>query len=619
VTGSTTIPSAPLRLFPRRGYTYLAALAVAALAACGDNGVGPLGPPSGLAVVAGANQQGTVGDPVPEPPSVQVRDAEGRGVPGISVKFDVVSGGGAVTGDSVVTNDEGIATVGEWRLGPLPGINTLRAQTIDHPYQLTISATAGVGAPSSIQIVSGGANLAAVVGQDVIPRPTVRVRDAFGNPVPGVTITWVVVEGGGSLTGPNTSVTDAEGRATVSGWRMGPVSGVNRLQARTANGIVATFSANGIGVPQAILPESPTSQEGFINFAVPKTARVRVLDEFGANIVGLPVVFKITSGTGKLIGDTVITDASGIAALGDWKMGATGFSEVTATVPGFTGPAATFSISGVARAFTIDVRFLNTPPADLRDAYIAGAMRWMEVIVGDLPDYPYVQASALECFDGVVLPPTNETVDDVIIYAALVPIDGPSNIIGQASQCVERAGSHLTVVGGMRFDVADANGLLTTGRFTTVVVHEMGHVLGLTEGRFAALGLGVGLGGSDPYFTGNAALAAWPSLGISYSGNLIPLHNADGPGSADHHWRESVLGDELMTPFVEDAGVYMPLSAITVGALSDIGYFVNPGSADPFLPTLRIGRSDAGRFLLNEIIYPTKWRLTTRGQLEPIN
>ena len=66
-----------------------------------------------------------------------------------------------------MTNSEGVATVGEWRLGPLPVENRLRAQTIDHPYQVTIEATAGVGAPSSLQIVTGGANLAAVVGQEV--------------------------------------------------------------------------------------------------------------------------------------------------------------------------------------------------------------------------------------------------------------------------------------------------------------------------------------------------------------------------------------------------------------------------------------------------------------------
>jgi hypothetical protein len=625
VTRSTTIHCPPLRPRLARLGAIVPVVLLAILTACGtDNGVGPVGPPAGLQVVAGDDQLGTVGAPVPQPPSVRVRDADGRGVAGVSVRFDVISGGGSVTGDSVVTDSEGLATVGEWRLGPLPVENVLRAQTIDHPYQVTIEATAGVGAPSSLQIVSGGANLSAVVGQEVIPRPTVRVRDAFGNPVPGATVTWVVTEGGGSIIGPNTSVTDAEGRATVTGWRLGPVSGINRLQARTANGLVATFTANGIGVPDALIPESPTSQTGFINFAVPRTARVRVSDALGGNIAGLPVVFKITSGTGKIIGDTVITDIDGIAALGDWKMGVTGFSEVTATVAGFTGPSAVFTATGTPRAFVIDVRFLSVPPADLRDAYIAGAMRWMEVIVGDLPDVQFNAPTSFDCFgSGFVIPPMTEVIDDVVIYARIGVIDGVDNVIARATACFntssERPTSKLTIIGGMEFDVADATKLLNDGRFTAVVVHEMGHVLGLDRDRFQDLGVGVGLGGTDPYFTGNAALAAWPSLGLSYSGNLIPLHNANGSGSADHHWRESVLGNELMTPFVEDPGVYMPLSAITVGAMSDLGYLVNPASADPFLPSLGARQSVSEGFLLNEEIYPTRWRLTAGGRPVPIN
>lgn len=585
----------------------LSLLTLTALAACGDGGTtGPVGPPAGLSAVSGDNQVGTVGAAVATPPSVRVRDANGRGVPGVSVKFDVIAGGGAVTGDSVVTNSEGLATVGEWRLGPLPVTNTLRAQTIDHPFQLNLSATAGVGAPSSIQVVTGGASLAAVVGQEVVPRPAVRVRDAFGNPIPNTTVTWVVVAGGGSLIGPNTTTTDADGRAQVGGWRMGPTSGVNQLQARTSNGIVATFNANGIGIPAALQMASPPSQDGFINFAVPKTARVRVIDGFGANIAGLPVVFKLTSGTGSIIGDTVITDANGVAALGDWKLGASGFSQVTATVPGFTGPEAVFTATGVAKAFTIDVRFVNSPPPDLRDAYIAGAMRWMEIIVGDLPNHN-LSTAASACVNGITIPALNEIVDDVIIYARIAPNDGPGNILAQAGTCSggERPGSFLSVLGAMDFDSDDAQRLHVVGQFVDVVTHEMGHVLGMTAGRFSDLGLIIGRGAADPYFTGVQAIAAWPLLGITYSGNLVPLADQGGGGTRDHHWRESVMTTELMTGFINNnPSVPMPLTAVTIGLFADIGYVVDMAAADPFTPALRApGAATTGRVPIIERLY----------------
>jgi lysophospholipase L1-like esterase len=50
-------------------------------------------------------------------PSVKVTDADGFGVGGVSVTFSIRSGGGSLTGANVVTNAQGIATVGSWTLG----------------------------------------------------------------------------------------------------------------------------------------------------------------------------------------------------------------------------------------------------------------------------------------------------------------------------------------------------------------------------------------------------------------------------------------------------------------------------------------------------------------------
>jgi hypothetical protein len=550
--------------------------------------------------------------PVPISPTVRVRDASGRGVAGISVRFDVVGGNGSVSGDSVVTNSDGEATVGEWRLGPVPGINTLRAQTLDHPFQITVSATSTPGAPSSVQIVTG-ASLSAVVGQEVVPRPSVRVRDPFGNPIPGATVTWQVIDGGGAIIGPTTTTTNAEGLAQVTGWRLGTTSGTNRLQARTANGISATFSALAIGIPSVIEAVSPVNQDGYLNFGVPKTARVKVLDIDGAIVPGIPVVFKVVAGDGTIAGDTVVTDNDGIAALGDWRLGASGFSQVSATVPGFTGPEALFTANGVAKAFTIDVRFVGPLTADIRDAYIAGAMRWMEIITGDLPDRAVNRPTPWTCANYTV-PPVTETVDDVIIFAAVMAGDGPGTVLGSANTCLEdRPGpDYRTVVGGMQFDISDANLLINDGRFLSVVIHEMGHVLGFNGNRFSQKGLITGFGGGDPFFTGPVGRAAWPLLGISYGGELIPLEtNVEGPGTANHHWRESILQNELMTGFVENPGVPMPISAITVGAFTDLGYLVNPDAADTFAPAIRRQQPGAGQgFWLRHVETPDGKRVT---------
>ena len=59
------------------------------------------------------------------------------------------------------------------------------------------------------------------------------------------------------------------------------------------------------------------------------------------------------------------------------------------------------------------------------------------------------------------------------------------------------------------------------------------------------------------------------------------MENAEGgAGSQDGHWRESVFGNEIMSPFVSDH--VEPLSAITIQSLADLGYSVDVSKADPY-------------------------------------
>ena len=58
----------------------------------------------------------------------------------------------------------------------------------------------------------------------------------------------------------------------------------------------------------------------------------------------------------------------------------------------------------------------------------------------------------------------------------------------------------------------------------------------------------------------------------------MPLETSGRSGTAGAHWSESVFGNELMTEFISE--VPDPLSAVTVGALQDMGYTVNYSAAD---------------------------------------
>lgn len=73
------------------------------------------------------------GEETPTKPSVRITDAENRPVPGVTVTFTVVSGGGTIEGGTQVTNSFGVATVGRWILGRNFGLNHIVASSPNLP------------------------------------------------------------------------------------------------------------------------------------------------------------------------------------------------------------------------------------------------------------------------------------------------------------------------------------------------------------------------------------------------------------------------------------------------------------------------------------------------------
>jgi adhesin/invasin len=171
---------------------------------------------------------------------VIVKDANGNPKPDVSVTFTVASGGGSVTGATVSTNSSGIATVGSWTLGPVVGTNVLNAAT-GSLGGVSFTATSIAGAAASLAKNSGD-NQAVQSGTAVPTPPSVIVRDANGNPKSGVTVTFAVASGGGSITGAS-AVTNASGVAAVGSWTVGTTPGVNTMSASVAGLSSVTFTA----------------------------------------------------------------------------------------------------------------------------------------------------------------------------------------------------------------------------------------------------------------------------------------------------------------------------------------------------------------------------------------
>lgn len=95
--------------------------------------------------------------------------------------------------------------------------------------------------------VNAGNAQTATAGTAVVVAPSVKVTDTNSSGVAGITVTFAVTSGGGSVVGGN-ATTGADGIATVTSWTLGAVAGVNTLTAAVPDlaGSPVTFSATAI-------------------------------------------------------------------------------------------------------------------------------------------------------------------------------------------------------------------------------------------------------------------------------------------------------------------------------------------------------------------------------------
>ncbi len=305
------------------------------------------GTPANVTIIAGDGQSATVGTAVATAPKVRVTDANGNPVPGVTVAYAVVTGGGSVTGASPTTDAQGKAAVGSWTLGTTVGSNTLHA-TVGVLSPVTFTATATAGAATTMTVHAGD-NQSVTVGTQVPTAPEVLVTDAQGNPVSGVAVTFAVQSGGGSVTGGATS-TNSSGLATVGSWTLGAGAGTNTLSASASGLSTVTFTATGVPAnADNITLDSGDGQSATVGTAVATNPEVLVEDVNGNPVSGVTITFAVASGGGSVTGASQTTDAQGKAAVGSWTLGTVaGSNTLTATSTGLNGSPITFSATGTA-------------------------------------------------------------------------------------------------------------------------------------------------------------------------------------------------------------------------------------------------------------------------------
>ena len=556
---------------------------LAAAAACkGDGPQIPTAftPASGIA----SQYTGVVATVIATPPQVTLLDAKRKPIKGARVKWRTGANSGSVVNDSSFTDASGIALSGGWTLGTSAGVQTLTA-TAEGISPVTFTAQVGPGPVANLVRISADGQQA-TVNTPVSEAPVARAQDAFGNPVPGVAVTFNVALGGGTVTGAQ-QTSDANGQVRVGAWTLGTTAGQQVLQANALNASQSVWVATALAGPASQLVKwVGDSAQGVAGFALAPPPAIKVTDTYGNAIGNIPVTFTPGPNSGTVTNATIATDpANGIAIVGSWVLGSAPTQTLMATSSALPGKSAIFTATAVNSAYSIDVRFIGDggTPA-VRQAFLNAATKWRRMIVGHAHTVP-LTLSPGSCLGWE--PAVTETVNDVLIFARIGPIDqggtNGSNIIAQATPCFVANSDKLTLVGSMEFDEFDIQSMLNEGSFGDIVLHEMGHVLGIgTLWNAFGRGLLVGAGGAAPNFIGPRATTEFAAINtLSFVGNPVPVEgNSAPPGTRDGHWRKNVFGRELMQGYRELGG--MPLSRISVGSLQDLGYVVNISAADPY-------------------------------------
>ena len=215
-----------------------AIVAMMLVAACGGTDPAVTQGPMFLALASGDGQSGAVGTELPAPLSVLVENAAGPAT-GVAVRWTVSSGGGTVAAGTR-TGPDGVASA-TYLLGTTAGPKLVTASVDGGDTVIAFNATAIPG-PARRLVRNSGSGQTAVVGQPAARPLTVVALDQYNNGVAGVTVSWSVVTGGGSIA-PASSLTDSQGLATAT-FTAGPAFGLQTASAASAGlvGSPLTFS-----------------------------------------------------------------------------------------------------------------------------------------------------------------------------------------------------------------------------------------------------------------------------------------------------------------------------------------------------------------------------------------
>ncbi|HET7229616.1 MAG TPA: Ig-like domain-containing protein [Longimicrobium sp.] len=311
------------------------------------------------------------GDVVPAV-TLRLTDANGNGIAGAQVTWQVTAGSGTVSSAQTTTDAAGRTSV-QWSLGMEVGTQTVRATTAAQtPVQISTVAGTPFG---TVGVVSGNQQTG-TAGQALAQPVVVDYRRLDGRRVIGVRLR-VAPQGG--TTSADSVTTGPDGTAQFT-WTLPTAAGATSLvvQGSPSNSQSAIVTATAIaGAPVLAVVEAPGP---YVGVGRQYAVGVRVADTYGNPILGTTVTGTIQAGGGTA--GSAVSGNGGIAYV-PWTSGPNGDETQTIRFQAGSATPVDFSVLSKWIWFT-----LTTAPAPnsvvTGDFTVAG--RVMPVEVGMTPD-----------------------------------------------------------------------------------------------------------------------------------------------------------------------------------------------------------------------------------------
>ena len=236
--------------------------------------------------------------------------------------------------------------------------------------------------------------------------------------------------------------------------------------------------------------------------------------------------------------------------------------------------------------YDIDLVFVKRGTSSQDKVVEDAAKVWESVLAAGVHPLDFSQDPLGAGACGTGSPAIGDVVDDIRIFVIIDSIDGRGNILGRSTPCHIRRFGATAITGYIELDEADVAVLEDQGTLAATVVHEIAHVLGFgtiwNEHGLLINPSSPSNPDADVHFNGPLAIAAFDAAGGSdyVDGAKVPLHSGGQPGVANGHWRHSVFGNELMTPYISVDGSV--LSLITIESFADVGHAVNLDAAESY-------------------------------------